>query len=119
MGIARGLEYLHGEGVVHGDIKPVCSHLYSYTNVIQLLVAYLSFVQSNVLMGDNNEPLLCDFGRSTILDLRGFTTRPAGAARYQAVELVKGEVTPNKSTDVCAFGLTAFEVTHFGTYEIP
>jgi serine/threonine protein kinase len=61
-------------------------------------------------MGGNNEPLLCDFGSARILDLRGFTTRPTGAARYQALELIKDEVTPNKSTDVCAFGLTAFEV---------
>ncbi|KAJ3571980.1 hypothetical protein NP233_g3388 [Leucocoprinus birnbaumii] len=86
--VARGLKYLHEQGVVHGDLKP-----------------------SNVLMSDKKEPLVCDFGRSLILDMRGFTTRPAGTARYQAPELLAGDdVAPNKSADVCAFALTAFEI---------
>jgi serine/threonine protein kinase len=66
-------------------------------------------------MGDNDEPLLCDFDRCKILELQGFTTKPAGTVRYQARELLEDEGIPNKSTDVCAFGLTAFEVCHFGT----
>ncbi|KAF5359886.1 hypothetical protein D9756_002941 [Leucocoprinus leucothites] len=87
LGVARGLEYLHEQNVIHGDLKP-----------------------SNVLMSDKNVPLVCDFGRSLVLDMRGFTTKPAGTARYLAPELVEGLVTPNKQTDVCAFALTAFEI---------
>ncbi|KAF5359887.1 hypothetical protein D9756_002940 [Leucocoprinus leucothites] len=89
--VARGMEYLHEQDVIHGDLKP-----------------------SNVLMSDENKPLVCDFGRSSILYTRGFTTKFAGSTRYQAPELFPPEnnvtITPNKCSDICAFGLTAFEV---------
>jgi hypothetical protein len=67
-------------------------------------------------MGDNDEPLLYNFDRSKILNFRGFMTAgPAGTVRYQARELLLSEGIRNKSTDVCAFGLTAFQVCHLGT----
>ncbi|KAJ3555045.1 hypothetical protein NP233_g12297 [Leucocoprinus birnbaumii] len=77
LSLALGLEYLHENGIVHGNLKP-----------------------SNVLIGDTGEPLISDFGFVSILDMRGVTTRPAGSSRYQALELLTGEVSPNKSTDV-------------------
>ncbi|KAJ3571979.1 hypothetical protein NP233_g3387 [Leucocoprinus birnbaumii] len=92
LGIARGLEYLHQHDVIHGDLKP-----------------------SNILMSDENRPLLCDFGCSSIINMRGFTTKLAGTVRYRAPELLEETVTsPNASTDVCAFGLTAFEIVNNG-----
>ncbi|KAF5359884.1 hypothetical protein D9756_002943 [Leucocoprinus leucothites] len=44
LSVARGLAYLHEQDVIHGDLKP-----------------------TNVLMSDENVPLVCDFGRSLVL----------------------------------------------------
>ncbi|KAG8967809.1 hypothetical protein FRC05_001905 [Tulasnella sp. 425] len=88
-GAARGLEHLHSRTprIVHGDIKP-----------------------ANVVIQDNLEAALCDFGLSRIiLDLgkpSGLTTtgnRVGGTAGYQAKELLEGNnATP--AVDVYAFG---------------
>lgn len=45
-------------------------------------------VQSNVLVGDEGIPLLCDFGRSRIIGQRGFTSHVLGTIAYQAPELI-------------------------------
>lgn len=66
--------------------------------------------QSNILVHDNGRPLICDFGRSKILDMHGFTTRPLGAARYQSPEIHNGDTT-TKASDIFAFGVTGFEVS--------
>jgi len=65
-GIAQGLWYLHSNNVVHGDLKP-----------------------NNVLIGDNGQPLLTDFGLSRILDVRGFTlSLQTGSTAYIAPEIL-------------------------------
>jgi len=52
--------------VVHGDLKT-----------------------SNVLIDSSLSPVLCDFGRSKVIEERGYTTRfVAGSARYMAPELL-------------------------------
>jgi serine/threonine protein kinase len=65
VGVAKGLRYLHASNIVHGDLKG-----------------------TNILVGDDCEPLLCDFGRSRIIGNRGFTTRVLGVLAYQAPELI-------------------------------
>jgi len=65
VGVAKGLRYLHSLQIIHGDLKG-----------------------TNVLISDDCEPLLCDFGRSRIIGHRGFTTRVLGALAYQAPELI-------------------------------
>lgn len=90
---------------MHGDIKPV-RRLFLWW-VTELITSQT--IQSNILIHDDGYPLLCDFGRSKILTQRGFTTKPAGACRYQAPELLQG-TGPNKSTDIYAFALSSYEV---------
>ncbi|KAF5356814.1 hypothetical protein D9756_006745 [Leucocoprinus leucothites] len=85
-GVANGLDYLHENKVVHGDLKP-----------------------SNILIHDAGHPLLCDFGQSKILSSRGFTTKQTGATRYQAPELFLGE-TLGKPADVYSFSMTSYEI---------
>ncbi|KAF9448420.1 kinase-like protein [Macrolepiota fuliginosa MF-IS2] len=85
-GVSEGLQYLHRQEVIHGDLKP-----------------------SNILIHDDGYPLLCDFGRSKILATSGFTTKPIGACRYQPSELLQGH-GPNKTTDVYAFAVTSYEI---------
>ncbi|KZP25803.1 kinase-like protein [Athelia psychrophila] len=64
LGIASGLTYLHSLDLLHGDLK---GH--------------------NVLIDDNLSPRLADFGRSRIVERRGFTTAFMGTGRYMAPEL--------------------------------
>ncbi|KAJ3570670.1 hypothetical protein NP233_g4258 [Leucocoprinus birnbaumii] len=87
LGIVHGMGYLHGMGIIHGSMTPL-----------------------NVLIGNEGEPLISDFGQSFFLGVRGFTTRPAGVVRYQAPELLADEVPPNTSTDLYSLAATAFEV---------
>ncbi|KAF6752648.1 TKL/TKL-ccin protein kinase [Ephemerocybe angulata] len=96
LGVAKGLQYLHSRDAIHGDIRA-----------------------SNVLMGDNGEPLLCDFGRCKVLGSRGYTTDFACAYRYMPPEILNWKPAPDsteskpmttRESDVYAFGLIAFEV---------
>ncbi|KAF5331842.1 hypothetical protein D9611_008960 [Ephemerocybe angulata] len=96
LGVAKGLQYLHSRDAIHGDIRA-----------------------SNVLMGDNGEPLLCDFGRCKVLGRRGYTTDFACAYRYMPPEILNWKPAPDsteskpmttRESDVYAFGLIAFEV---------
>jgi len=55
IGLARGLKFLHENGLIHRDIKP-----------------------ANVLLDANGEPLLTDFGFSRIVDVSGDMTGETG-----------------------------------------
>jgi len=87
LGITEGLQYLHRQGIIHGDLHP-----------------------SNVLMNDGI-PLLCDFGRSRVEGRPGFTTGFAGVCRYVAPELIL--VPPaekvTKESDVYALSMVTLE----------
>lgn len=88
IGAAKALVYLHGLGVVHGDIKA-----------------------ENILISDDDEALLGDFGLSklnesaTISALKG-----SGSVRWQAPELLD-EGAKTFQSDVYAFGMTIVEVS--------
>ncbi|KAF8130880.1 kinase-like domain-containing protein [Mycena galopus ATCC 62051] len=99
LGVASGLQFLHDNQVVHGDLK----------------------VQ-NVLVNKRGVPCICDFGISKILSRRGYTTSNVGTAPYMALELffvVDGLGTSSqasspgsttKSSDVYSFGLLVLEI---------
>ncbi|KAJ7339050.1 kinase-like domain-containing protein, partial [Mycena albidolilacea] len=63
LGVASGLQFLHENGVVHGDLK------------------------QNVLVDKHGVPCICDFGISKVVSRRGFTTSNVGTAPYMAPEL--------------------------------
>lgn len=88
-GAGYGLAHLHAltPVIVHGDIKP-----------------------GNVVIQDNLQAALCDFGMSRIFlglgKVSGLTTtgnRTGGTAGYQAKELLEGSA-PTTAGDVYAFG---------------
>jgi len=92
IGVARGLKYLHLSSVIHGDIKG-----------------------NNILVDDDGSPRLCDFGRSKLADIRGFTASTfAGCIRYLAPELLttENDDTPilTYETDVYAFSMVSLEI---------
>ncbi|KAG8920481.1 hypothetical protein FRC01_000732 [Tulasnella sp. 417] len=97
--VAEGLVYLHGREppVVHSDIKP-----------------------ANVLVSDNGDAKLCDFGISKLVqeNTSGFTTTASvkGTLRYSSPDMLDldGESTP--TTDVWAFGML---ILHVMTNKLP
>lgn len=104
IGVAKGLEYLHSLEVVHGDMKP-----------------------HNVLIDDDKVPRLCDFGRSRIVDHRGYTTVFSGTVRRLAPELLSVSTKDDdqeddddipdpvpapltKKSDIFGFAMVALEI---------
>lgn len=90
--VAEGLVYLHTQRpvIVHSDLKA-----------------------RNVLVSDQGEAMLCDFGLSKLMEdaPSGFTTSFAtgGTLRWIAPELLNGEVCSTKS-DVYSFACLALEI---------
>jgi len=102
--IAAGLKYLHDEGIIHGDLSG-----------------------NNVLVSDDGEALLADFGRAKVVGTEGYSTKLiAGCTEYMAPELhdlpansalgdtEEEEAAPkqplSKMSDVYAFAMVAFQV---------
>ncbi|KAG8870749.1 hypothetical protein FRB97_009418 [Tulasnella sp. 331] len=88
-GIALGLEYLHTHDVIHGDLKAV-----------------------NILLTEQLDPLICDFGMTKIrdgYDATSTTLQGAGSYRWMSPELMC-EGSKTKESDVYAFGMTIVEV---------
>ena len=89
--IARALEYLHNEGMIHGDVKP-----------------------SNILISNDKKPLLADVGATRVIEIAGKENIPDGGLgfgtpAYMAPEQVSGEAVDQR-TDIYALGIVFFEL---------
>ncbi|KAG1831629.1 kinase-like domain-containing protein [Suillus variegatus] len=91
-----GLDYLHHNKVIHGDLKP-----------------------TNVLIDDSWNAVLTDFGLSLVLGVPGFTTtsvNAVGTLRYMAPELMNPANTspsallPTVQSDIWSAGMTGLEI---------
>jgi hypothetical protein len=89
--VARAVHALHLAGIIHRDLKPL-----------------------NVLLGDNDEPLVADFGLARWLDDPAsdltFTHVPIGTRQYMSPEQTLGQrATYGVPCDVWAIGVTMYE----------
>jgi serine/threonine protein kinase len=84
--IGEALHYIHKRTIVHGDLKP-----------------------ENILFNAQNEPLLADFGKATILNLLGIKQlHVLGTPSYMTPEQFSGIV--NSKDDQYALGCILYEL---------
>jgi len=117
-GAATGLEYLHGHGIVHGDLKGVSAH------ICHSIWSDLDYVKANVLIDLRCSARLADFGLAVIIDESTFGSTtgghgPRGTTRWMSPEMLlpeefgfsgKSQSLPSMSTDIYALGMTILEV---------
>ncbi|KAJ7113408.1 kinase-like domain-containing protein, partial [Mycena epipterygia] len=90
--VALGLEYLHANYVVHGDLKAL-----------------------NILVTPSRRACIADFGLSSITDAmtvrfnHSTVSARGGTARYQSPELFRGE-RAHFGSDVYAFACVCYEI---------
>ena len=84
--IALALEYAHKQHVIHQDIKP-----------------------ANILLNEENEAVLSDFGLAIIIQsmISLSTQNPAGTPCYMAPEQIRGK--PCAASDQYALGIMVYE----------
>ncbi|KAJ3670996.1 hypothetical protein LUZ60_008422 [Juncus effusus] len=84
--IARGMEYIHSQGVIHRDLKP-----------------------ENILFDQDQKVKLVDFGISCEEAFCDFLEEDPGTYRWMAPEMVKNKLY-NRKVDVYSFGLILWEM---------
>ncbi|XP_057517288.1 serine/threonine/tyrosine-protein kinase HT1-like [Amaranthus tricolor] len=84
--IARGMQYLHSQGVLHRDLK-----------------------SENLLLGDDMCVKVADFGISCLESQCGSTKGFTGTYRWMAPEMIK-EQHHTKKVDVYSFGIVLWEI---------
>jgi serine/threonine protein kinase len=96
--VVSGLRYLHHKNIIHGDLMP-----------------------SNVLIDENENALLADFGLSRLVgdhETSFFGSLGPGAIRWAAPEIIplnpetpdKEVSEPNKASDIYSFGCIMMQV---------
>jgi serine/threonine protein kinase len=85
-GIVLGMRFVHSQGFIHRDLKPL-----------------------NILINENGEALIADFGTSRSESDDATLTGATGTVHYAAPEMYKDGGITNK-VDVFSFGLILYEI---------
>lgn len=108
--IAAGLEYLHGQSLVHSDIKGVSLTLFLYRCILN------KRSQMNILVDDSERACITDFGLSfvrtdqTLAYTLAATTAQGLSYRWAAPELLEDGVRATLASDVWALGCVFYEM---------
>lgn len=84
--VARGLEYLHGKGMIHRDLKSL-----------------------NILLDENYRAKICDFGMARIKS-EGPKTGLIGTAHWMAPEVLLSAPDYDQKVDVYSYGIFLWEL---------
>ena len=116
MGATRGLIYLHGIGMIHGDLKGVWSfYCWIYPAILTILHS-----KANILIDGTGNARLADFGLLAIMSdptnlIPSTSYASGGTLRWMSPELIAPDrfgskkSHPTKSSDCYALGMVVYE----------
>jgi len=102
------VNYCHENSVVHRDLKPgsvPILSLHAPESSHWLIILLLS---ENVLMDDNKNIKIIDFGLSNIFDGETYLTTFCGSPKYAAPEIITGTKYIGPTVDVWSLGVILF-----------
>jgi serine/threonine protein kinase len=127
-GVIRGLEYLHDNNVVHGDIRGVRASAPAEARAVSFFTELIH--QANVFIGgaDGGKAVLADFGLAIPFDeyssVAHTATGSVGSTRWQAPELHDPdqyglkEAQRTQASDIYSFGCLCLEVRAYCSFNL-
>lgn len=106
--VAKGLQYLHGVGQVHGNIRGVSFPHITHTKVMP------NILQANVLMSNDSPPRarLSDFGLNAIMfDVFSMSKASVNWTAPEIFAPGERDFRPTFASDIYALGMLIYEVT--------
>ena len=89
-----------------------CKLFYKICNAVRLLhakrVVHLDIKPDNILVDDDGEPFLADFGSSNVIPLGGRYTKPVGTDEFAAPEVLSGEAYSPFPADLWSLGVLLY-----------